>query len=321
MKYYLTADGGGSKLLVILYDENFHILRSVRTTGTNSSFKPKEQVAEEVEKLSIELFSDEIGETVKEIESLDMSIVGDAKVVLEAMKRRVTIHNYHVWDEGKTPLGATGVLYGCVAQAGTGSDAFLIQPDGNYFVGGMGALLGDEGSGYDIGLRTLKAAIYADDGRGPMTRILPLLNEYWNLKHMWDLVNRLIHEPDYRRVVASASYITEMAALEGDEIALSIYEDAGHEMAKQVLAVLRKTDKPLSGPIVTSGGAWKGHPRMFETFCREVRAEYPDVEITYPIFEPVVGCVILRILSEGIPFEETKNILMKEFSEFLYQHK
>ncbi len=58
VKYYLTADGGGSKLLVILYDENFHILRSVRTTGTNSSFKPKEQVAEEVEKLSIELFSD-----------------------------------------------------------------------------------------------------------------------------------------------------------------------------------------------------------------------------------------------------------------------
>ena len=52
MKYYITADGGGTKLLVILYDENFHILRSVRTAGTNSCFKPVEQITRETEELA-----------------------------------------------------------------------------------------------------------------------------------------------------------------------------------------------------------------------------------------------------------------------------
>ena len=129
MKYYITADGGGTKLIVILFDENFHILRSVRTAGTNSCFKPVEQIVKETEALCDELFSGEIAEKVTEIEALDCSIVGDREILIRALSRHVKLLKCQSWGEGNVALGAAGVTHGCVAQAGTGSDAFLIQPD------------------------------------------------------------------------------------------------------------------------------------------------------------------------------------------------
>lgn len=321
MKYYITADGGGTKLLVILYDENFHILRSVRTAGTNSCFKPVEQITRETEELADKLFSEDITAQVSEIASLDLSIVGDRDILIRALSRHVTIKECHSWGEGAIALGAAGVTHGCVAQAGTGSDAFLIQPDYNDTVGGWGALLGDEGSGYDIGLRTLKAAIYAKDGRGPATRILPILCDCWKMKNLWDLVGRTVNNPDARRLVASASYITELAADEGDETALAIFAHAGYELASQVNTVLSRHPGTIVGPVVTSGGAWKGSGRMFEAFSGEVLALHPELSIMYPIFEPVVGCVILRLLSEGKDFADVEPVLRTEFSDFLYRHK
>lgn len=43
-KYYIAADGGGSKLHAILYDESFNVLKTVKVSGTNFNFMPKEQV-------------------------------------------------------------------------------------------------------------------------------------------------------------------------------------------------------------------------------------------------------------------------------------
>ena len=83
--------------------------------------------------------------------------------------RSRTVGGHALYGEGETALAAAGAAYGIVAQAGTGSDAFLVQPGGQMSIGGWGYIFGDEGSGYDIGERTLRAAIHAFDGRGPKT--------------------------------------------------------------------------------------------------------------------------------------------------------
>ena len=69
MKYHLAADGGGTKLLAVLYDEELNIVNTARTFGVNSNFKPKEQVEEEVYRMVEELLPD----TITQIESVDMS--------------------------------------------------------------------------------------------------------------------------------------------------------------------------------------------------------------------------------------------------------
>ena len=42
--YYLAADGGGTKLQTILYDEDLRVIRTGRVAGVNTLFKPVDDV-------------------------------------------------------------------------------------------------------------------------------------------------------------------------------------------------------------------------------------------------------------------------------------
>ncbi len=176
-RYYIAADGGGTKLLAVLYDEERNVISSSKTHGTNQLFRPKEAMLGETEQLASELIPD----YVRRVESVDFSIVGDPAPFLDAVRRRCEIGRVRGYGEGGVALASAGVKYGVAAQAGTGSDAFLIQPDKRDAVGGWGMTLGDEGGGYDIGLKTLRAAVWAEDGRGVPSVLPALLKETWGM--------------------------------------------------------------------------------------------------------------------------------------------
>lgn len=315
MKYYIAADGGGTKLQVILYDENLRILNTACMSGTNTILRTAEAVTEDIRNLIEQLIPREI----PRIDGVDLCVLKYDRVFLELLEKRCEVKSHAFRGEGDTALAAAGVPYGVVAQAGTGSDAFLIQPEKRLTIGGWGYILGDEGSGYYIGARTLRAAIHAFDGRGPETAILKVLMERWELEQLWDVVDRLMGGGDYRHMVASAARVASEAARGGDAVALGIYEEAGHELSKQVLAVIAANGGTWEGPIVASGGVWKGHPRMFETFCQDIRDRYRDAEIVHPVFEPVVGCTVLRRFAEGQDFGDFEAALREQFRAFLYK--
>lgn len=316
-RYYIAADGGGTKLLAVLYDERKTVIKSAKTHGTNTLFRPKEAVYREAEELAEEL----IPSDVKEVVCADFSIVGDASPYLEAIRRRCSLGDARGHGEGHVALASAGVKYGIAAQAGTGSDAFFIQPGINTGVGGWGMVLGDEGGGYDIGLRTLRAAIWSEDGRAEKSVLPDLIREAWGIRNLWEMVERVSGNPDMRSLVASVTHITEKAASLGDSAAIAIYEHAGHELALQVLAAIRNGGGSFVGPIVASGGAWKGSRRMFDAFRREVSAVHPEAPIRFPDFEPLVGSVILRMMEEDRSEDEADHMkhLRDTFSAFRYK--
>jgi len=313
MKYYLAADGGGTKLLSVLYDENFNIITSGRTFGVNSYFKDRDVVIEEVGRMTKEL----IPQHVTQIERADMSFVGEGKILRDAVNKKCTVGSWAGHDEAEVALAAAGYRYGVVAQAGTGSDAFLFQEGKRDVVGAWGAFLGDEGGGYDIGIRTLRAAVYSMDGRGPKTEIYDILMEDWKLSRLWEAVGKLSSTPDWRGMAASATHITAKAAARGDKVALEIYENAGRELALQVVTLLRRYQGVWEGPIVASGGAWKGCGKMYERFREDVLAEYPDAVICRPVFEPLVGSVVLGCMERGLKYEDIGSVLKDKFSQYL----
>lgn len=314
MKYYIAADGGGTKLVAILYDASFRIIKSARMSGTNCIGKTGEQIRAEMCRFVDALLPEEI----TEIHGLDLCILKYEQMFIEVLRQRCQVNDVRSYGEDAAALAACGQRHGVVAQAGTGSEAFLNQPGVWRVVGGWGFMVGDEGSGYDIGLQTLKSAIYAWDGRGPQTAILKLLLEDWDMSDLWMLVERLTRSPDYKQMIASASHITAKAAGQGDPIALEIYERAAHAISAQVLTVIAKNGGSWEGPVVVSGGAWKGSGHMFEVFCKDIRSVYPKAQIIYPIFEPVVGCAILRRLDAGEVFEDFSDCLQIQFEPFLY---
>lgn len=319
--YYLAADGGGSKLQIILYDERFRIIRTGRVAGVNTLYKPAEDVRANVERMMYTLLQGEEGEEpVTSIASADLCMVGAGDVMRDILSRMAGIGEIHFHSEPNVALAATLKKSGAVALSGTGSDAFFVRDQQCLaYVGGWGPLLGDEGSGYDIGLNALKAAVYSYDGRREKSMLYDLVMEHWGLERLWEIVSHLAGNPDARHEVASAALICSKAAHAGDRTALRIYEHAALEMFLQARTVIERHRGEWDGTVVVTGGAWKGHPRMFGIFKQEIEATFPEARVQKPVFEPVIGCIVLRCLREGMTAEAVREPLERELSRFLYR--
>ncbi len=319
-KYYIAADGGGSKLQAILYDEHFRIIRKGRVAGVNTLFKPVDVVRANVDEMICELLQGGTGETpITEIAAADLCLVGAGDIVRSALNRFAEVGQMYFHSEPNVGLAAALKTSGVVTLSGTGSDAFFVR-NGEVLsaVGGWGPLLGDEGSGYEIGLNALKAAIYSHDGRKEKSMLYDLVMEKWNLANLWGIVTHLAGNPDARHEVASAAPLCAQAANAGDRTALRIYEHAALELSLQTRCVIESNREGWDGTAVIMGGAWKGCPRMFDIFKREIELMYPEAHVEKPIFEPVVGCAVQQCLREGLSAEDIRSELTEGFREFLY---
>lgn len=315
-KYYLAADGGGSKLQVVLYDGCYNVIREARIAGVNTLFKPVSDVRRNVDGMMAELLDGLDGR----IAWADISMLGAADVVIGALRRHNADVDINIVEEPVTGLLAALITEGIVALSGTGSDVFFIK-DGKILttIGGWGPLLGDEGSGYDIGLQALRAAIYSDDGRGERSVLRDMIIEKWGLERLWDIVTRLAGNPDARHEVASVAAICSEAAYKGDRVALGIYERAAQDMFLAVKTAANRHLNEWNGSVAVMGGAWKGHPCMLESFTDLVREAYPCATVYHPVFEPVIGCAIYRALRSGKEISDIREPLISGFSKFLYR--
>lgn len=138
---------------------------------------------------------------------------------------------------------------GILLIAGTGSMAWGRGEDGRVArAGGWGLLLGDEGSGYDIGLRALRASVRAADGRGVETELLPRLLEQLALGEPEALVGWTA-AVGKSEIAALAPLVMRLAET-GDEAAAAIVETAIASLTNQVTALLSHL------------GPWRGPPGL-----------------------------------------------------------
>jgi hypothetical protein len=110
---------------------------------------------------------------------------------------------------------------GVVLSAGTGAIAFGADEYGEkFYADGWGPLIGDEGSGYWMGVEAMKAVCRDQDGRGPKTRLVaPILGEM-QVPSVDELV-RLVYSPQCtrERIAALSRIVLEMAETGSNEAA------------------------------------------------------------------------------------------------------
>lgn len=317
MKYYIAADGGGTKLNAVLYDENFCLLRAAKTGGINTVSRDENLIRAGTERAAADLLCDS---GIKEIEELSVSLANRNSFFYDAVCKFAAVKRYVYYNEGKAVLASAGLKYGLVAQAGTGSDIFVEQQGFSEIFGGLGSIFGDEGGGFDIGVKTIKSAIAAYEGRGAKTLLQPMVFQYFGIEKPRDLL-RFVQREDFREKIAKATYLTEEAAKQGDKIARKIYRAAGREMAEQTLSALRTLrGKEIQGKIIVSGGAWKGCAEMFSAFKNKI-GKHCALPAEFPVFEPVVGCAIARYFAAGADYKDIEKNVRKNFSDYLFRRK
>ena len=144
-------------------------------------------------------------------------VVGDEVIALEAAAK-----------------GGPGILQ----IAGTGSNTIGRTPDGKReCAGGWSSRLGDEGSGYWIGLHAVRNALHAHDREQPC-RILQKVGEIWGTKGMDELID-LGNDTPGPDFAALAPAINQLAD-EGDPVAIAVMRQAAADLVAFVLLVRDK---------------------------------------------------------------------------------
>lgn len=148
---------------------------------------------------------------------------------------------------------AFGAGVGVLLIGGTGSIALGRTPGGEWIrVGGWGALLGDEGSGYWIGLRGLRAVLAAHDGRGPATDLRGSIMEALGVPEPEGLVDA-VAAASKAEVSRLATVVVE-AAGDGDPVAREITADAVAALAEHVRAAADRMEATEPLPVALAGG-------------------------------------------------------------------
>ena len=151
---------------------------------------------------------------------------------------------------GPDSAPAPGIL--CVV--GTGSSVRAVGPCGEVVqVGGWGQLLGDEGSGYRIGLDGLRAVMRASDGREPRTSLGSVLFEATGTTTPPDLVGWAVRAS--KGEIAALSVPVAEEARNGDPVAARIIHRALGDIRTHLEAVLERTPGwGAAPPIAFVGG-------------------------------------------------------------------
>ena len=253
---YLGIDGGGSKTVAVVVDAAGNERGRAVTGGANYSAIGLAQALDRI-RAAVEEAARRAGAAVP----LSAAWIGLAGVdrpadlaalhpLLQSLACTVRLTN-----DAELALAALDGGVGVAAIAGTGSIAFGRDAHGaTARAGGWGHILGDEGSGYDIGRRALQAAARAADGRGATTSLLPAILDHWRLDRPSDLIGKVYAAPE-KAEIARLSALVFAAARTGDGTAQAIVREAAGEIALAVQAVSEALDfgeRPL--PLALAGG-------------------------------------------------------------------
>ena len=170
-----------------------------------------------------------------------------------------------VYIDGDCAIALTGGIglsdsVGIAAIAGTGSIVFgRNKTHRTVRVGGWGYLLGDEGSGYDIARRGLKAALHAADGRGEATQLLEEFQQQFRVRSPRELVMAIYSQHLPVRELAALAKIVDRVAVAGDAVARRVIDRGAIELGLAIRVCARQLAFAASDSfeIVTIGGVWQ----------------------------------------------------------------
>jgi N-acetylglucosamine kinase-like BadF-type ATPase len=316
MNYVFGIDGGGTKTTCILMDENSVVLgrgeagaSNYQTLGIDSA-KQSIQLAIELAVTSAKIEAD----STLNIEAICLGLAGvgrpkDIEIVQFVMQNLHLPKNLPVTrsflprnivicsDCAIALVGATGNPVGIAVISGTGSIVFGQNRQGNTKrVGGWGYILGDEGSGYDIALSGLQAALKFCDGREESTVLAQKFQQHLRLNNLEELVDVVYRRGWGVTEIAALAPIVDRAAAEGDRVADGIISRAVAELTFSTKTAISALFSPREEfEIALVGGVWDGEANCRGRFESAISAIAPNAKVILPRSEPAFGAALLAL--------------------------
>jgi N-acetylglucosamine kinase-like BadF-type ATPase len=300
MRYVVGIDGGGTKTTAAVVGEDNTLVASATSGPSNRRSAGMESASANIAEAVTEALQT-AGIALGELAGICMCLAGfDTDLDLSVPQHALRILGFGgpaIFENDVVGAwaGATEVSAGIVAIGGTGATALGMNARGEFWrTDGWDTLLGDDGSGYAVGLAAIRAAMRMFDGRAAPSPLLRALGQAFGVSTAEDMRRLVDSTPFGKYEVASFARHVSEAAAAGDGPARDILRQAGHALAENVAAIVRMLG--MEGdvfPISTVGSVIRDELWVAAPFEAAVKVIAPYATIRAPLHPPEMGAALL----------------------------
>jgi N-acetylglucosamine kinase-like BadF-type ATPase len=299
-KYFLGIDGGGTKTHAVITDSECRIAGEGFGGAANPLRIGLEEAVMHVEQAVADACA-QAGIDIGDIDSACAAIAGinhpiHYHTMKDALDEALQVAGLDLVTDARGALeGALDGKAGVVIIAGTGSIAIGVDGDGRQArAGGFGPTLSDEGSGYYIAQRALKAVVSSFDGRSPKTILAERICNRLGVADPSDLPGVIYNSDSEPVEIAPLAELVDEAAREGDEVARQILTAAGGELGRLAASVIDKLAlHSIAFRVACVGSVFRSGEIVLEPLREAVLSVAPHAEIGPPLHPPAIGAVKL----------------------------
>jgi N-acetylglucosamine kinase-like BadF-type ATPase len=200
--------------------------------------------------------------------------------------------------------------WGVAVVCGTGINCVGVAPDGRQArFPALGAITGDWGGGFDIGLDALSAAARSEDGRGPRTTLEHAVPAFFGFEKPSE-VAEAIHRRQLPMERVNELAPTVFAEAACDEIAVRIITRLSEEvvaLARVALERLELTDEAVD--VLLGGGVLQAADgRLLDAIESGLRGVGPAIRVRPTMAPPIVGAALLALDQLGATSENQDRV-------------
>lgn len=296
-KFYLGIDGGGSKTTAVVFNDKGDFI--CKACGESINYysvgieNAQKALSDIIEKLRQKEFDcavigmSALNERASDEETHKFcnGIINSKKIIMDS--------DLFIALEAMNVSGECGVVI-----SGTGSMAICKNADGKItHAGGWGYILGDEGSGYSIGLSGIKAAIRAAEGSAEKTALTDECLKYFKINNIYDLIDLYYSKTVSRKITAAFAKCVIALAESGDAVSLKIINNEAKMLSETVLALIKNANYNI--PIGLWGGIFQ-HNELYRKIFTEFLQSRGFVDVKLMSFTPEVGAIFACFNEENL---------------------
>ncbi len=300
--YFLGVDGGGTKTTAVLIDAAGQLVRQIDEGPGNAAVLDRGTMARLIHSIFRQL---QESLSLDEITWATFGFAGGGrpqeKRNLKEIISGIGLKNFTLMNDAEIHYYSVfGDDCGIMLSAGTGSICLVRNADGNLQqIGGVGYLLGDEGSGFDIGRQAISRSVQAAYDGLPISPLAQKLLSFYGLLDRRDLISIIYASKNPQRLIASSAKLVSELAASGDEEALKIVENAVESLMMHLEKAMALTRAEDTCRIAFTGGLLKGENVVSNLLQKSLDELGCNYQLARQEFAPAVAAAFFGFSASG----------------------
>ena len=293
-KFYLGIDSGGTKCDIISIDQQERIVAENSYPALHYNQHGLLKTARKLF-LNIDNFINNKKLDKSLIQGICVGITGvrlkkDRTQIQKLLNKFFNFNKIKIeTDTNIAFYGYFGVRDGLILISGTGSILFGKVNKKIYRIGGWGKLLGDYGSGYNIGLEALKEIVKEYDNKNAESQLSKSLKKEFGFNPD-NIIRKIYHEKFPLQNIAPVVF---KCAEKGDKISKEIIKVSVNNLCEHIIQFNKRSNLKKQIELALVGGLINNENIFSRNLITQITKNFDNIKIIKKFAPPVYGAALL----------------------------